>query len=1131
MTDDRIVDSNLRLITVNNATTDSAGFEMDRGQRKTDGKVEYRSKADGGGNQTDYARDVLGDSWDFEEDDQEGFTALSNTNIVVSNGIMTVTATSGGSFGGIKYLAFSDLNYVVYDTLQFRMKTDSVVSTTLNFELDDTEVDTTNFQTSTDWETYIFTINNTFDEFNIFKNSVVTEKIYDYEWIQLIGDLDFATHVDGEVEDTWDWEDSAEYWYTEESNISDFDDGTTEMWSSWFGDSAVNDNGQLKIIEGSDNITGARATGLTVTAATYDQFTIEFTPNVTVNTIELLDNILNSVGTDSTGWAADTTHLVSFDLGSDADWTGTETEIYLNITTASNPSEILLNFSFLYDVVLGDLEGFSDLPNDYVNPNGYLSARLEAGAFDTLSSPSSLYIDTSLFTTINIRVKASESLLLYSYGRDSSNNFDKLSNSQIVTTSWQVLTYNLSADSDWSGDTYFQRIQWVWDEADNILDGDELIYIDYFLLLGHWDEADSVIGLYDSNTDAPLLNVTTHFWDQPNDPNYPTSTSELLDSDGDIAYQYLSSNYTTLHDEYVNGKITYDVLRSKVTVEIQDKDFTRLFRVVYPEDYTEVSARIPALFDYQNAPSLFVSTATQATSWQELWIDYITAPFREQDWRQITTPSDPQWLTDTWHSAYITGQTDSGEQSTWRINIPKLDTFSGDLIMVPENATSFDTVDLFWITVTLYAINPSTGTETAFFSIVFVGGTCNVALCSQSPMLWVGTTERTIQLNGSGSADWRPAFSFAANSRNDRNTWDIAGKFTPDTEDNNTNVQVIQATTDLFETEGFRTSEFMLEIDYQVLGSTFDGDGMVLAFDNFQHVSRDIWEGLNAFVEGFVGFFIDPVAGAINSGGNILIAFLNPLFRFLAGVVNTAVSGVLLGFDVIITGLETVINTAIGLVTSAITGMEGVLFAAIGAVETAVGAVTTAVGQVVTAVGSVVTALGSFLEDIWLTVSTFITDLLSDMLTWIEDEFFPTLISFMFTLWDDIWTPILNLVGLKAFVDGIVQQDFTTYVSTFTGMFGAVAKNMKWLVAGLIFFVFTLSFLQAQDSNGRINGFQGLNNMVNNAFKTGITTPDTALLGFSLGRILIPLIIIIYIALKVLIAAGTMPDLFGGLPI
>jgi hypothetical protein len=813
----------------------------------------------------------------------------------------------------------------------------------------------------------------------------------------------------------------------------------------------------------------------------------------------------------------------------------------LNITTASNPSEILLNFTFLYDVELGDSEDYGHAASQefYVNPEGYFSFNLQAGVGTFLNLQTLTEIDVSLFEYLKIRWRTDQIGLQYTLWKDQISGGNTAVNSKTssgISTSWSVFEYKLSDHANWNNGDNCERIFFEFDDDSGNLEGDEHVWIDYFLLLGHWDEADSVIGLFDSNTDAPLLNVTTHFWDQPNDPNYPTSTSlrfeiELLDSDGDIAYQYLSSNYTTLHDEYIIGKITYDVLRSKVTVEIQDKDFTRLFRVVYPEDYTEVSARIPALFNLGIAPSLFVSTATQATSWQELWIDYITAPFREQDWRQITTPSDPQWLTDTWHSAYITGQTDSGEQSTWRINIPKLDTFSGDLIMVPENATSFDTVDLFWITVTLYAINPSTGTETAFFSIVFVGGTCNVALCSQSPMLWVGTTERTIQLNGSGSADWRPAFSFAANSRNDRNTWDIAGKFTPDTEDNNTNVQVIQATTDLFETEGFRTSEFMLEIDYQILGSTFDGDGMVLAFDNFQHVSRDIWEGLNAFVEGFVGFFIDPVAGAINTGGNILIAFLNPLFRFLAGVVNTAVSGVLLGFDVIITGLETVINTAIGLVTSAITGMEGVLFAAIGAVETAVGAVTTAVGQVVTAVGSVVTALGSFLEDIWLTVSTFITDLLSDMLTWIEDEFFPTLISFMFTLWDDIWTPILNLVGLKAFVDGIVQQDFTTYVSTFTGMFGAVAKNMKWLVAGLIFFVFTLSFLQAQDSNGRINGFQGLNNMVNNAFKTGITTPDTALLGFSLGRILIPLIIIIYIALKVLIAAGTMPDLFGGLPI
>ena len=53
------------------------------------------------------------------------------------------------------------------------------------------------------------------------------------------------------------------------------------------------------------------------------------------------------------------------------------------------------------------------------------------------------------------------------------------------------------------------------DEEDETLDGNEIVFIDYILLLGHWDNITSTIGLYDSNA-GPLVNVSMAFTSNDN---------------------------------------------------------------------------------------------------------------------------------------------------------------------------------------------------------------------------------------------------------------------------------------------------------------------------------------------------------------------------------------------------------------------------------------------------------------------------------------------------------------------------------------------------------------------------------------------------------------------------------------
>lgn len=1194
ITDDRIVDSNLRLITVNNDTTDSAGYEMDRGMRKTDGKVEYRSKADGGGNNSEYFRDQRADSKDFEEGDLEGLGGLSS--MTANNGIFSANfpVVSADFLTGV---IPSGVPTDIYHTFQIRMKTNQEGEESGLFFRAITALGGSiiggNILLTTEWTVFEVDLSADADWVTVREEGMTlrfddnddgtleAEEFIFIDWIKLIGDLDFATHVESEVEDTWDWEDSKEYWFNVESNISDFEDGTTEDWFALGGSTAVASNvGWLNITNTLDTdqetiYTGFPTNNLSVDSSIYKWMTIEFFSTFgTVDTITISDIEGNFLVRDTTNHAINTYWLFSEDL-SGANWSGTELgfQIQVNWTATSPSNQLDMNMTFLNDVELGDNEGWATTSGQYKfgHPEGFENIRrtAEDGLFGIQRS--SLNIDPTLFNFLKIRVKGAgqETNFRFFYrDQDSVDHLVTLLAGEL-SSSFTEFTVDLTTESDWTSSTKIITLFFYWATSSFAN-----IFVDYILLTGHWDSADSVIGLYDSNLDAPLLNVTTHFYDQPNDPNFPNSTTlrfeiELMDSDGDIAYQFLSNNFTTLSDEYINGKIQYDVLRSKLTIEIKDKDFTRLFRIVYPEDYNEISGRIPALFNLGIAPSVFISTSTQATSWQEMAVDYIRAPFKEKTWFQTDIPTDPEFTED--QPFFAEAVDDVDDTSAWRLVVPSLDAVSA---LIKINTSDNDLWDSCAVAAcisevstvfTVYNSDLTTGTANNLVSIEVAMKTNNTINPAARGFTHITIKEKGVIVEeffklypatfpGGNEIVFSPQvqFSIALQGEN-RDIINTRANIFSDKEDGNSSVFV--SSYDISDGFSSQSQEFILEtkqtMDYTALVSGGVSENVIakIIIDDFSFTDRDIFSGLVDGVNNFIGGAQDVVSG----GGNIVTDIAKEIGKFIGGIFKLVGDSIVFAVNTGLSLLTTAVNlvtTAVNLVTAAIVqigtditnGLTALGTAIINGLDTAFTtiingletALETALGLIETAVDAVTTAVDSavgFLTDIWGVIETFITDLLDDMLTWIEDEFFPGIITFMFTLWDDIWTPILNLVGMKAFVDGIVQQDFTTFLSDFVSLFGVLANNLKWVIAGLIFFIFTLSFMQARESNGRINGMKGLGNMINHGFKTGYHTPDTSLLGFSLGRIFIPLIIIVYIALKVLIAAGTLPDIFGGLPI
>ncbi len=215
--EDRIVDSQFEILAVQNETSGSSGYEMNRGTTKTDGKFEWRSKADGSGNQTEFFRDVIGDEADFTEGDNEGFGSVGASTVSVSNGLLLDNVTADNA--GFRYVFPSLISGVINYTFEFQLKS-SRDGGQLRISLNKdgfVAIATLIITPSTNWETISISpldwtggdyfSSNTLHSFQFqYISGTVYPIILSLDFLNLIGSYDFATHIEGEIEDTWDWE-------------------------------------------------------------------------------------------------------------------------------------------------------------------------------------------------------------------------------------------------------------------------------------------------------------------------------------------------------------------------------------------------------------------------------------------------------------------------------------------------------------------------------------------------------------------------------------------------------------------------------------------------------------------------------------------------------------------------------------------------------------------------------------------------------------------------------------------------------------------------------------------------------------------------------------------------------------
>jgi hypothetical protein len=1100
-TDDRIIDGNLRLITTENTTSESSEYFMKRGLQKTDSNIEYRYKAQmDNQSQVDYFTSVLGDSADFEEGDSEGWVD-NQLDQTISNGILTLNPSGAVSSADFCINACNNiapqLNGHIYKKLEFTARINEEYQTageSINILYrtgawpsgsEPSIAILTNL--TTQWQDFSLSFPNIekfyFSRFrldDLDDGTLTTTEALEFKEIKFVGDLDYATHAEGEVEDTWDWEDSLDY-FTDSvlDNTSDFNDGTTEGWVDGGAGTVSNaGNEYLKYIgSGANIISEIIRSSLSISASTYNWIAFEFNASLDITQIDVYDAGTNLLCTDSTGWTNSTWHLFSCDL-SGANWAGTETGFIIDLNHASSSDRIFFyNMVYLYDTELGDLEDYA--PNAfsylYINPEGYLTSSFGSGTSKTIVTGTGYNPDKTVFDILKIRMRSSSAGTRIQIQNKAGTVDYQNGGTTTLTTSFIEYVYDLSLDSDWTGSNTVWGI--YFDDGGGSFEGDERLIIDYILLLSSTEQQqDFTIGFYDQdNSQADLLNVTHHFYNS----TWFRWEIELYDSNQEIASYYYSSTYP-VSNEYFLGKITYNILESELTFRLNADNGTNVLNVDWRDEFTTTG--LPYFFAFEIAPYLYVSTYTVFYGHQEVWIDFFNAPFKELSWNQVTTPTDTNWDVDTplGVGAIPSIGVSDNPQSTYRLNVPYLDAFSGFMVHDFTNYTLI-ALDRVYTYFRIYAVDSDDGDLHEVLEIQHVSENGKFFYLISDGSTFEESYVDAVTVQGSSGVD------FTGGLTNDRSELYISAGFYSDLFGNVSTFGLANIT--LADITSDYSQEFVMEVDYVIDRLNSGGNGKVrLSYQHFSFLQRDLFGDI---ISGLISW-ASPTAGKIveiaeqsGGGGNIF----DTIFKVAADI---------LGFSWLLEGFRGVIN-----------GLGEFLRPLFDTLANLLSPLAQAIADIAASIW-----------DAFVDVTSEVLNALLALLLDITDA----VINIGLTVWDDFWSFIFDTLDptgdLGNAIDNLWNLDIATMLSDMLGLVTFVMSLWPFVIIFLVFYIFSLPFLA---NNGDV--YKGTQGMFNNMFR-GVKTPHMTLLGFG-GQIVIPLIVLLYIALKLLIAAGTFPDIFG----
>lgn len=446
-------------------------------------------------------------------------------------------------------------------------------------------------------------------------------------------------------------------------------------------------------------------------------------------------------------------------------------------------------------------------------------------------------------------------------------------------------------------------------------------------------------------------------------------------------------------------EIKYDQLESELNWKLVFDNGTGVF----DHNILDVTAQRPEFFTGESTFFLMDISSLGSNIDIEFLMDFINAPFKENEWVQTDVPGDADYLQDSWHIGFT--QDDIDDSSTWELVVPFLDSVSG-IMSIDSNAIgSMAAGDVAQFDFFVYGVDVDDGDKHLVLNVRLA--LLNTGTATSEVFVFDGNgVIDSIQLLGSATA-W-PRASFSISVQKDRSRMDVkvrgwpAGSTTGTFKDMAASVNVA----DFTDSDG--AQEFVLETFYQ-----FDFDSnieMTSIFEDFGFTERDI--------------FADIVNAVVEPIGNFLQQLFVAAFRFLATIFTIVGDLITLAFDIIIAALEVALVAALGLIETAIGTLETALEVALGLVEVAIEALEPFLTVISDAVDALWTLFIATLDDIvtaLIALASDFTDFFFDVL----ELLIPLIITFLgtilgsivgfladllFLLWDALGLP--NLLAL-----------------------------------------------------------------------------------------------------------------------
>lgn len=744
--------------------------------------------------------------------------------------------------------------------------------------------------------------------------------------------LDYAT----EEGDAWDWDNSDEYWYDEESNVSDFDDGSLENWEAYSANTAViNEDGWLKAHRDEDvNNVQIRDNSISVDASKYKYIAIELYSDTGEINYVIFHETSKDVLTCPDNIPNNTKELVHGEFNSD--WKLTESQLKVMVVFVdSGFHTVYFNMTYLYDTSLGDIEGFSHgaaTDYSYVSPEGYFIAKPKSGEpYISFYSSSGLTISFDNFDYFRLRAMSFSAMdCISTYVHVLGGNWELVNVFNPIQGIWNEWEFDFSGDSDLSEGDVIDRIALDWDDESGNFEGDEYVFVDYILLTGHWSKTD---GFKFSLLDTDDIEGMAFQFTRDTDSSYNISI-DMYNTTGGTALDYdYSFDYNIDVDGWLLLRVDWnlDKRQAKITFEFENgTDIIRINRIT--DLYGDNIGFEELLLLEDGFPSLCINNTIGPNARSYVVISYIDACWVIIDWREpsagsswtfeagggdetITQYSDSFFRSVSPYGCSVYQTSTGGHGKYYILDIDRFDGLTFDHVI---NQTDLDQDDFLSFYMGIYNVAKNGSLEQLFIVKIQILSTVN-------RVLYRITVGDTLVFSDYSSEITKSEGSFSI-------YYESESKVIMQYKFSNIEDDFEGMLTSIPKGEDF-TKEMVVVFGYQARTSYVNTDDIVsFSIGGFEVTRKDILTGLVGMILGpffqLLAILFSPfillfqlLTLAFIKAFKDLLSGLEPFFDILGGIFEVAISALGDTFGSIIDGLETAFEGFLSAVQSAVEGI------------------------------------------------------------------------------------------------------------------------------------------------------------------------------------------------------------------